>query len=77
MANSYIANSASSGTAYVLNNNFLKVTYLKGGWMKMKEPVEPANQLARVHRVLTVGNMTSRARGSNAANRRARHGPNG
>lgn len=56
---------APAATAYVLNNNFLKLTYLKGGWMKMKDPVEPANQLARVHRVLTVGNMTSRARRHN------------
>lgn len=56
---------ATSGTAFVLNNNYLKVSYLKGGWMKMKDPVEPANQLARVHRVLTVGNMTSKARRHN------------
>lgn len=54
-----------TGTAFVLNNNYIKVTYLKGAWMKMKDPVEPANQLARVHRVVTVGNMTSKARRHN------------
>ncbi len=53
---------ATANTVYLLNNNFLKVAYLKGGWMKMKDPVEPANQLAVVHRVLTVGNMTASAR---------------
>jgi hypothetical protein len=53
---------ATAGYAYALNNNYLKVKYLRGGWMKMKDPVEPANQLSRVHRVVTVANLTSTAR---------------
>jgi hypothetical protein len=50
-----------ANTLYELNNNFLKLEYLKGAWLKMKDPVEPANQLARVHRVMTVGNLTVKA----------------
>jgi hypothetical protein len=53
---------APAGLCYFLNSNYLKVWYLKGGWMKMKDPVEPANQLSRVHRILTVANMGSTAR---------------
>ena len=53
---------ATAGYVYFLNNQFLKVKFLRGGWMKMKDPVEPANQLARVHRILTVANLTSTAR---------------
>lgn len=48
---------ATAGVMYFVNNKFLKLAYLKGGWMKMKDAVEPANQLARVHRVFTVGNL--------------------
>lgn len=51
-----------SATMYFVNKNFLKLTTLKGGWMKMKDPVEPANQFTRVHRVLTVGNLCAAAR---------------
>ena len=46
---------------YFVNNEFLKLAYLRGAWMKMKDPVEPANQLARVHRSITVGNLTCKA----------------
>jgi hypothetical protein len=46
---------APANNAYMLNSNFLKLCYLKGGWMKRKDPVEPANNFTRVHRVLTVG----------------------
>lgn len=53
---------ATAGYMYFLNNNYLKVKFLKGGWMTMKDPVEPANQLSRVHRVLTVANLTATAR---------------
>lgn len=53
---------ATAGNAYVLNSNFLHLTVLKGGWMKMLDPVEPANQLTRVYRVMTVGNLCSDAR---------------
>ena len=48
--------------AYFVNKNFLKLTILKGGWLKMLKPVDPANQLATVHRVLTVGNLCCSAR---------------
>jgi len=51
-----------SGTAYFVNKNFLKLTILKGAWMKMKQPVDPADQLATVHRVMTVGNLCASAR---------------
>ena len=53
---------APAGEARFVNKNYEKLTVLKGAWMKMKEPVEPANQLARVHRVMTVGNLTAEAR---------------
>lgn len=53
---------ATAATAYLVNNQFLKLAYLQGGWMKMKEPVEPSNQLAMVYRVLTVGNLCASAR---------------
>jgi len=51
-----------SDVLYFLNKTFLKLMCLKGGWMKMLEPVAPANQLARVHRVMTVGNLVVSAR---------------
>jgi len=54
--------SCPSGTAYLINNQYLKLAYLKGGWMKMKEPVEPSNQLATVYRVETFGNLCASAR---------------
>jgi hypothetical protein len=53
---------ATAGIAYFVNNRFLKLTYLKGGWMKMKEPVEPGNQLAVSYRVMTFGNLCASAR---------------
>ncbi len=52
---------APSDSLYMLNNNFLKLAYLKGAWLKMKEAVEPANQLAIIHRCMTVGNLTTSA----------------
>jgi hypothetical protein len=51
-----------SATAYFVNRAYLKLTILRGGWLKMKEPIEPANQLAVVHRVMTVGNLCASAR---------------
>jgi hypothetical protein len=50
------------GVLYFVNKNFLKLTVLKGGWMKMLAEVAPANQLAKVHRVMTVGNLSVSAR---------------
>jgi hypothetical protein len=51
-----------AGVMYFVNKNYLKLTVLKGGWMTMKKPVDPANQLATVHRVMTVGNLCPAAR---------------
>jgi hypothetical protein len=51
-----------SDVLYFVNKNFLKLTVLKGGWMKMLAEVAPANQLSKVHRVMTVGNLSVSAR---------------
>ena len=51
-----------SGNAYFVNAEHLKLVYLAGGWMKMYPEVDPANQLANVHKVATFANM-----GTNAA----------
>jgi hypothetical protein len=40
----------------------LKFTYLKGGWMKMKDPVEPANALTTTYRIATFGNLGTKPR---------------
>lgn len=48
---------AVAGNAYLVNPKFLKFVYLKGGWMKMYEKVDPANQLSNVHKVATFGNL--------------------
>lgn len=44
---------------YFYNPKFLKLIYLKGAWMKMKDRIEPANQLAAVQRVFTVANLAT------------------
>lgn len=49
-------------TAYFVSKNFLNLVVLRGAWQKMKTPVEPSNQLMRVHRVFTVGNLCATAR---------------
>lgn len=46
-----------SDSLYFLNPKFLKFVYLRGAWMKMKAPVEPANQLSQVYRVFTMGQL--------------------
>lgn len=48
---------APANAAYLLNSEVLKFTYLKGGWMKMKDPVEPANALTTTYRIATFGNL--------------------
>jgi hypothetical protein len=48
---------APSGNLYFFNNKALKLVYLAGGWMKMYPKVDPANQLANVHKVATFANM--------------------
>ena len=42
---------------YFVNPKFLKLTYLKGGWMKMEKEVRPANQLGSVQLAHTHGNL--------------------
>lgn len=44
---------------YFYNPKFLKLVYLKGAWMKMKDRIEPANQLAAIQRIFTVGNLAT------------------
>jgi hypothetical protein len=46
-----------SDNLFFVNPKFLKLAYLKGAWMKMKSPIEPANQLSQVYRLFTMGNM--------------------
>lgn len=53
---------AVAGNLYFLNNDFLKLTYYKGAWMKMFPKVDPANQLANVHKVMTIAQLCSNAR---------------
>ena len=48
---------APADSVYLLNNEVLKFVYLKGGWMKLKDEVEPSNQLAAVRRIATFGNL--------------------
>ncbi|MPZ20140.1 MAG: phage major capsid protein [Luteitalea sp.] len=48
-----------SDSAYLVNPKFLKFVYLKGAWMKLKPRVEPANQLAVVSRLFTIGNLAT------------------
>jgi len=44
---------------YFYNPKFLKLIYLKGAWMKMKDRIEPANQLTAIQRVFTVANLAT------------------
>jgi len=50
---------SNAGVVYFLNPEVLKFTYLKGGWMKMKPAVSPANQLSSVNLVATFGNLNT------------------
>lgn len=52
---------APADNAYFLNYNFLKLCYLKGGWMKRKDKVEPANAFTGVFRFLTIGQLGAAA----------------
>ncbi len=44
---------------YFYNPKFLKLIYLKGAWMKMKDRIEPSNQLVAVQRLFTVANLAT------------------
>lgn len=46
---------------FFLNDEVLKFVYLKGGWMKMKDPVEPGNALTTSYRIATFGNLATSA----------------
>lgn len=50
---------APSGNAYLLNPKFLKWVYYEGGWMKMYPAVDPANQLANIHKLATFSNLAA------------------
>jgi hypothetical protein len=50
-----------SATLYFVNNRFLKLCYLKGGWMKMDGPISPNNQLVQTYKIKTFGNLTTSA----------------
>lgn len=45
-----------------LNNKVLKFEYLAGAWMKLDPAVDPANQLANIHKLYTMGNFICSAR---------------
>lgn len=51
-----------SARADFLNNDVLKFEYLEGAWMKLDPAVDPANQLANVHKLYTIGNWICAAR---------------
>ena len=42
---------------YFLNPKYLKLAVQKGRWMKMFDEVEPANQLVRIFKAATIGNL--------------------
>lgn len=46
-----------SAALYFLNPKYLKLAVQKGRWMKMFGEVEPANQLLRVFKAATIGNL--------------------
>lgn len=52
---------AAAASVFFLNPEVLKFVYLKGGWMKLKPAVEPANQLASIYRIATFGNLGTSA----------------
>lgn len=50
-----------AGSAFLYNNENLKVPYLKGGWAKIFPPNDPYNQLMVVQKVMTVCNLATNA----------------
>jgi len=53
-----------SGTArmYFLNEDAIKLVVAKGIFLKLGEPIEPANQTIDVRKVVTVGNLVAKQR---------------
>ena len=50
-------NDCPTGIMYLLNPAFLKLAYAKGHWYKAADPVEPANQTAKVFKVHAIANL--------------------
>jgi hypothetical protein len=50
-------NDCLAAAAYFLNPKYIKLCVQKGRWMKMFSEVEPANQLLRVFKTATIGNL--------------------
>ena len=50
-------NDCPAGIMYLLNPTFLKLAYAKGHWYKAADPVEPANQTAKVFKVHAIANL--------------------
>jgi hypothetical protein len=46
-----------AGSLYFFNPKFLKLVYKKGSWMKMLDPVRPANQTVTVYPVRSMCNL--------------------
>jgi len=57
----YYDEDAPSAEVRFLNPKVLKFMYLAGAWLKMQPAVNPANQLAEVHKCFTFGNMGTSA----------------
>lgn len=58
-ANMFYDEDLDTDNAYLYNPKFLKIIYMKGAWMKMKDRIEPSNQLAAIQRVFTVANLAT------------------
>lgn len=48
-----------AGHMYLLNADFLKLYYKTGSWMKMRDPIEPANQTIEIYAVRTMCNLVA------------------
>jgi hypothetical protein len=55
----YDEDASPTDSLYFVNPKFLKLVYLKGAWMKMYPVVSPANQLASVYKVATMGQLAT------------------
>ncbi len=49
-----------SGRLYMLNEDAIKIYVAKGIFLKLGEPVEPANQTIDVRKVVSIGNMVTK-----------------
>jgi hypothetical protein len=53
---------ASTARMYFLNEDAIKLYVAKGLWLKLGEPIEPANQTIDVRKVVSVGNLVAKQR---------------